>query len=66
LLRRIFGLKRCEIIDWRKFHAEKLHNLYNLASIMRMIRLRRMRWAWHVMHMKEKINAYRVLVGKSD
>jgi hypothetical protein len=25
--------------------------------------LRRMRWAWHVARMREKRNAYRVLVG---
>jgi hypothetical protein len=33
---------------------------------MRIIKLRRRRWAWHVMHMREKINAFRVLVGKPD
>jgi hypothetical protein len=29
-----------------------------------MIKSRRMRWAWHVAHMRQKRSAYRVLVGK--
>jgi hypothetical protein len=33
------------------------------ASIIRMIKSRRMRWAGHVTHM-EKRNAYRILVAK--
>jgi hypothetical protein len=49
MLRRIFGSKREEVMgDWRKLHSEELHNLYSLSSIMRMIKLRRMRWAGHV------------------
>jgi hypothetical protein len=33
LLRRIFGLKRDEVIGGRrKFHNEKLHNLYYLSN----------------------------------
>jgi hypothetical protein len=28
VLRRIFGLKRDEIIGWRKLHNEELHNLH--------------------------------------
>jgi hypothetical protein len=31
-----------------------------------MIKLRRMRWAGHVARMGEKINAYRILVGKPE
>jgi PAS domain-containing protein len=64
-LRRIFGLKRDEVIGgWRKLHTE-LHNLYSSPSIIRMIKSRRMRWAGHVARM-EKRNAYRLLVGKPE
>jgi hypothetical protein len=39
VLRRIFGLKRAEImVGWRKLHKE-------LPSIIKIIKLRRMRWA---------------------
>jgi hypothetical protein len=38
VLRRIFGLKRDEVRGgWRKLHNGKLHNLYSLPSIIRMI-----------------------------
>jgi hypothetical protein len=49
MLRRIFEPKRGEVIGgWGKVHNEELHNLYCSPSIIRMMRLRRMRWAGHV------------------
>jgi hypothetical protein len=36
---------------WRKLHNEELHNLYSSASIIRVIKSRRMRWAGHVKRM---------------
>jgi hypothetical protein len=37
VLRRIFGLKRDEVVGgWRKLHNEELHNLYSLPNIIRM------------------------------
>jgi hypothetical protein len=51
---------------WRKLHNEELHNLYSSQSIIRMIRLRRMRWAGHVTRMGENKNTYRILVGKPE
>jgi hypothetical protein len=67
VLRRIFGLKRDEVMgDWRKLHNEELHNLYSSPNIIRMIKSRRMRWAWHVARMGENRNAYSILVGKPE
>jgi hypothetical protein len=44
VLRRIFGPKRDEVTGGsRKLHNEELHNLYSSPSIIRMIKLRRMR-----------------------
>jgi hypothetical protein len=64
--RRIFGSKRDEVIGgWRKLHNDEFHNLYFSPSIIRMIKSRRMRWAGRVTRMG-KMNAYRVLVGKSE
>jgi hypothetical protein len=34
--------------DWRRLHDEELHHLYRSPHIIRMIRLRRMRWVLHV------------------
>jgi hypothetical protein len=52
--------------EWRKLHNEELNDLYSLPSIMRIIRLRRMRWAEHVAWMEEKRNTYGLMVGKPD
>jgi GH43 family beta-xylosidase len=49
VLKRISGLRRAEVTGgWRKLHNEELHNLYASPSIIRMIKLRRMRWSGHV------------------
>jgi hypothetical protein len=46
VLRRIFGSKRDEAIGgWRKLHNEELHDLYSSPSIIRIIKLRKMRFA---------------------
>jgi hypothetical protein len=41
-------------------------NSYSSPSIIRMIKSRRMRWAGHVARMREKRNAYRILVGNPE
>jgi hypothetical protein len=65
--RRIFRPKRDEVTgDWRKLHNEKLHNLYSLPNVIRIIKSRRMRWAGHVARMGEQKTAYRLLVGKAE
>jgi hypothetical protein len=51
---------------WRKLYNEELHNLYSSPSIIRIIKLRRMRWAGHVARMGEKRNVYRLLVRKPE
>jgi hypothetical protein len=67
VLRSIFGPKRDEVTGgWRKLHNEALHDLYSSTSIIRIIKSRRMRWAWRVARMGEKRNAYRLLVGKPE
>jgi hypothetical protein len=45
---------------------EKVRALYSSPSIIRIIKLRRMRWAGHVARMGEKRNAYRLLVGNPE
>jgi hypothetical protein len=47
-------------------HNKELHNLYCPQNIIKVIKSRRMRWAWHVASMGEKRNVYRVLVRKSE
>jgi hypothetical protein len=50
----------------RKLHREELHDLYSSPSIIRIIKLRRMKWAGHVARMGERRNAYRLLVAKPE
>jgi hypothetical protein len=67
VLRRIFGPKKDKMTGgWRKLHIEELHNLYSSPSVIRMIKSRKMRWAWHVVRMGEKRNAYRILVAEPE
>jgi hypothetical protein len=54
VLRIIFVPKRNKITgEWRKFHSEKLYNLYSSPNI-RQIKSRRMSWAEHIARMREK------------
>jgi hypothetical protein len=50
--------------EWRKLHNEDLHDLYSSPSIIRIMKVRRMRWAGHEARMGERRNAFRLLLGK--
>jgi hypothetical protein len=48
-VRRIFGLKRYEVMRrWRKLYNEELRELYFSPIIIRLLKSRRMRWLGHV------------------
>jgi hypothetical protein len=66
-LRRTFRSKTEEVTgDWRKVHDEKLHGFYSSPNIIRLIKLRIMKWAGHVACMGEKKNVYRVSGGGDE
>ena len=52
--------------EWRKLHYEELSDLYSLPNIVRVVKSRRMRWAWHVARMGEGRGVHRVLIGKPE
>ena len=67
VLRRVFGPKRDEVTgEWRKLHNEELSDPYSLPNIVRVVKSRRMRWAWHMARMGEGSGVHRVLVGKLE
>ena len=67
VLRRIFGPEGEEVTgEWSKLHSEELNYLYSSPIIVRVIKLRRMRWSGHVALMGERRGVYRVLVGKPE
>jgi hypothetical protein len=47
-------------------HNEEFNDLYTSPSIVRVIKLRIMRQAEHVEHIRESRGGYRVLVGKPE
>jgi len=64
VLRRIFGPKRAEVTgERRRLHNQQLYDLYSSPNIIHVIKSRRMRWAGHVVHLRERRGAYRVLVS---
>jgi hypothetical protein len=67
VLRRIFGSKRDEVTgEWRNMHNEELRDLCSFASIIRIMKSRRMRWVGHIARMGEKKKVCRLLVGKPE
>jgi hypothetical protein len=67
VLKRIFGPKRDEVTgEWRRLHNKELYALYSSPNIIRVTKLRRLRWAGHLAHVGDSRGAYRVLVGKPE
>jgi len=51
--------------EWRKPHNEEVNDLYCSPTIVRVIKSRRMRWAWHVARIGRG-EAYQVLAWKPE
>jgi hypothetical protein len=67
VLRKTFGLKRDEVTgEWRKIRIQELYNLYCSPNTIRVIKSRRMRWAWHAARMEDRRGTYSVLVGRPE
>jgi len=64
VVRKIFGPKSEELSGGAQ-HSKEMNGLYSSIDI-RMMKLRRLRWAGHVARMGEKRNACGVLVLKLE
>jgi hypothetical protein len=64
VLRKIFGPKIEQVTgEWIKLHDEKLNDLYLSPNFVRVIKSRRMKWAWHVTSMGKGRGVSKVWVG---
>jgi hypothetical protein len=67
VLSRIFGPKMDKVTrEWLQPHNEDLNDLYSSASVVQVIKSRRIRWVGHVACMGERRGMCRVLVGKPE
>ena len=67
VLRRIFEPKGDEVTgEWGKLYNDELSDFYSSASIVWVIKSRRIIWAGHVTRIGEKGGVYWVLVGKRE
>ena len=67
VLRRIFGPKRDGVTgECRKLHNDELNDLYCSPNIVRVIKLRRVRWAVHVARVEQGRGVHKVLLGKPE
>ena len=65
VLMRIFECKMDEVTgEWRNLHNEELNDQYSSPNIVRVIKLRRMRWAGHVARMG-RVEAYTGFCGET-
>jgi len=67
VLRKVHGPKRDKVTgELRRPYSKKLYTLYPSPNINQVIKSRSIRWVGHVAHMRDKKDAYRVLVEKPD
>ena len=45
-------------VEWRRLHNEELNDLYCSPNTVRVIKSRRLRWAWHVARMGEEYKSF--------
>ena len=57
VLRKLSGLKRNAVTEWRRLNNEELTDMYYSAIIIRVITLRRMRRKGHVASMQDRRDA---------
>jgi len=62
-----FGLKTGEVrVKGSRMHSEEPHDICRSIDVIRVIRLRRIRWVGHVARTGERRVAYRNWVGKPE
>ena len=52
--------------EWRRIYNKELHDLYSSPDIIRVNKLRRIRWEGQIARMGDRTGKYRVLVGRPE
>jgi len=65
ILRRIYG-PICEKAIWRSRYNEELYRLYDGADLVTTIQITRLRWAGHVMRMKDNLPCKKITLDKPE
>ena len=50
--------------EWKKLHNEKVHSLYRLPDIVRVIKSKRVRWTGHIARMEEGKSSFKTSKDK--
>jgi hypothetical protein len=58
--------KICISISYPALHNEELNGLHSASNIIQVIKSRKMGWVGHLVRMREKRGAYRILVGRPE
>ena len=64
IMGRILGPKMDANGEWRRLHNAELHTLYLSPNVLRVIKYRRLREAYHLARMEEDRSAFRILTGR--
>jgi len=62
VLRRIFGPKRDEVIEWRKLHNEELNGMYALSNNVRVMKSRTQLDKWLITYKSNRLDYSAILV----
>jgi hypothetical protein len=67
VLRNIFESKRNDMTGlWINLQKQKFDDLYSSPNIIRVIKLRRLRWTGHVACMGDMRSAYVIVIGRPE
>jgi hypothetical protein len=67
VLGKVFGPKKDEVPgEWRRLRNKELCDRYSTPNYIRVMKLRRMRWAGYAARMGDSRGVFRILVGRSD
>jgi hypothetical protein len=56
----------CEGATWRSRYNEELYRLYDESDSVTIVRITRLRWAWHIVRMQDNLPCKKITLDKSE